>query len=243
MINLLDELQDEFHLSYVFVAHDLSVVRHVSDRIAVMYLGKIMELSPAEELYTKPIHPYTIALLSAIPIPDPSREPRPHADNGDRRGAEARSTRPQGCRFARTLPVCDRGLPDGRAAADRVRGRPSGGLPPPAERHRRGDRAASAPLGPESGDQMPTLAGEHRAGAGVGTQLAPFGDVGRRLTAAAMRFPAEWERHERTLMGWPCRRRSVGRDARAGPRRLRDGREHDRRVRAGDDDRQPGRRR
>ena len=71
IINLLDDLQDEFKLTYLFVAHDLSVVRHVSDRIAVMYLGKLMELSPAEELYTKPIHPYTSALLSAIPIPDP----------------------------------------------------------------------------------------------------------------------------------------------------------------------------
>jgi oligopeptide/dipeptide ABC transporter ATP-binding protein len=71
IINLLDDLQDEFRLTYLFVAHDLSVVRHVSDRIAVMYLGKLMELSPSEELYTKPIHPYTFALLSAIPIPDP----------------------------------------------------------------------------------------------------------------------------------------------------------------------------
>ena len=71
IINLLDDLQDEFGLTYMFVAHDLSVVRHVSDRIAVMYLGKLMELSPSEELYTKPIHPYTFALLSAIPIPDP----------------------------------------------------------------------------------------------------------------------------------------------------------------------------
>ena len=72
VINLLDELQDELHLSYVFVAHDLGVVRHVSDRIIVMYLGKLMEVSPAEELYTKPIHPYTSALLGAIPIPDPN---------------------------------------------------------------------------------------------------------------------------------------------------------------------------
>jgi oligopeptide/dipeptide ABC transporter ATP-binding protein len=71
VINLLDELQDQLHLSYVFVAHDLSVVRHVSDRIAVMYLGKLVEISPAEELYSKPIHPYTSALLGAIPIPDP----------------------------------------------------------------------------------------------------------------------------------------------------------------------------
>jgi oligopeptide/dipeptide ABC transporter ATP-binding protein len=73
VINLLDDLQDSLGLSYVFVAHDLSVVRHVSDRIAVMYLGKLVELSPAEELYSRPIHPYTAALLSAIPIPDPER--------------------------------------------------------------------------------------------------------------------------------------------------------------------------
>ena len=71
IVNLLEELQNSFGLTYLFVAHDLSVVRHVSDRIAVMYLGKVMELSPSEELYVKPIHPYTAALLSAIPVPDP----------------------------------------------------------------------------------------------------------------------------------------------------------------------------
>jgi oligopeptide transport system ATP-binding protein len=71
MVNLLEELQDDFGLTYVFIAHDLGVVRHVSDRIAVMYLGKLVELSPAEELYTRPIMPYTEALLSAVPIPDP----------------------------------------------------------------------------------------------------------------------------------------------------------------------------
>ncbi len=71
IVNLLEDIQDEFQLSYLFVAHDLSVVRHVSDRIAVMYLGKLMEVSPSEELYTKPIHPYTHALLAAVPIPDP----------------------------------------------------------------------------------------------------------------------------------------------------------------------------
>jgi oligopeptide/dipeptide ABC transporter ATP-binding protein len=73
IVNLLDDLQDALGLTYLFVAHDLSVVRHVSDRVAVMYLGKLMEVSPAEELYTKPIHPYSAALLEAIPIPDPRR--------------------------------------------------------------------------------------------------------------------------------------------------------------------------
>ena len=76
IINLLGDLQDDLKLTYLFVAHDLSVVRHVSDRIAVMYLGKLMEVSPAEELYTKPIHPYTGALLAAIPIPDPEENRR-----------------------------------------------------------------------------------------------------------------------------------------------------------------------
>jgi oligopeptide/dipeptide ABC transporter ATP-binding protein len=71
IINLLDDLQDEYGLTYLFVAHDLGVVRHVSDRVGVMYLGKIVEVSPAAGLYDNPMHPYTVALLSAIPIPDP----------------------------------------------------------------------------------------------------------------------------------------------------------------------------
>lgn len=73
IINLLEDLQDEFNLSYLFVAHDLGVVRHVSDRVAVMYLGKIVETGVANDLYAKPFHPYSTALLSAVPIPDPRR--------------------------------------------------------------------------------------------------------------------------------------------------------------------------
>src|SRR4051812_25974077 len=71
MINLFEQLQDEFELTYLFIAHDLAVVRHISDRIAVMYLGWIVEVSSADELYENPLHPYTISLLSAVPIPDP----------------------------------------------------------------------------------------------------------------------------------------------------------------------------
>jgi oligopeptide/dipeptide ABC transporter ATP-binding protein len=74
IVNLLENLQREFDLTYLFIAHDLAVVRHISDRIAVMYLGQIMELSPADDLYDNPLHPYTISLLSAIPIPDPEVE-------------------------------------------------------------------------------------------------------------------------------------------------------------------------
>jgi oligopeptide/dipeptide ABC transporter ATP-binding protein len=103
VINLLDDLQDDFGLSYVFIAHGLSVVRHFSDQIAVMYLGKFVEVSPAAELYHKPIHPYTEALLSAMPIPDP-RENRVR----ERRVVSGEPPNPisppPGCRFNTRCP-------------------------------------------------------------------------------------------------------------------------------------------
>jgi peptide/nickel transport system ATP-binding protein len=123
IINLLENLQDEFDLTYLFIAHDLAVVRHISDRIAVMYLGIIVEISPADELYDNPLHPYTISLLSAVPIPDPEVETQRETIllAGD---LPSPANPPPACRFHTRCPYvqetrCKTDVPELRKLGDR----------------------------------------------------------------------------------------------------------------------------
>ena len=126
IINLLQDLQEQLKLTYLFIAHDLRVVEHISHRVAIMYLGKIVELATASEIYANPRHPYTRALLSAIPTIDPAPKPERIKLPGE---MPSPVNPPPGCTFHPRCPYAKDDVQDGRARADHRTGRTRGCVP------------------------------------------------------------------------------------------------------------------
>ncbi len=176
ILNLLEDMKRRYDLTMVFIAHDLAVVKNVSDRVAVMYLGKLCEVGPPDQLYASPAHPYTAALLAAIPVPDPEALP----DHSRVLGGEIPSNidPPSGCRFRTRCPKAQAECADGEPLLPRNRPRAVRGVQVPA----RTGRAPRLPRGSVvdvHGSRRRTLRGPHRGRAHGGACCARGGERSR----------------------------------------------------------------
>ena len=205
VINLLEDLQNEFGIAYVFVAHDLSVVRHISDRVAVMYLGHIMELTDRDELYERPLHPYTHALLSAVPVPDPDAAGKRERIllQGD---LPSPINPPTGCVFHTRCWKAQEQCQVEKPVLRELRAGPPGRLPLPGR-----DRSSGTIIGPSDDDVAPILPDEvDRADTFGGVEGARRRDLQRRTSSpraptSSTASDAADAREDAALRGRPVR--------------------------------------